>query len=274
MSQDNLVQAPFDLTIRLEPLLPDRQTEHCHGHLFLTLPGQPDQAQPLFERILPCILEHIRFFYSDFDLLGGGICAKRIPETEEERQLIGDRPYDIRVTMREVPDPVPFNPDVIRLFPHTPEVGPLIDQFNSARAARSPIDRYLGMFKVLELQFHTGWDPKKSLRNRKDFISLAYRVVQIKKDGRNKPIQQNEVPGLIDDLVKTRDQCAHLQRQFGYGPHDREVYEWVEPLAGLVEKLALESILHHFRAKAPDRLDSVLASLGPKKSPAKTAVPE
>src|SRR5207244_1449132 len=88
--------------------------------------------------------------------------AEKLPETEDEAREVGDGRWSATLHLQEVRPPKPLDRQIVELFPESWGVSSAIAQFNVARRARTPVDRFLGMYKVLETQFHN--DPDAGAR--------------------------------------------------------------------------------------------------------------
>ena len=67
------------------------------------------------------------------------------PASEEEAE-VGDKRFSWTIQIREVREGIPFDHAAIPRLTNSP----LIKQFNEAKNAKSPVDRFIGLFKILE----------------------------------------------------------------------------------------------------------------------------
>ena len=207
------------------------------------------------------IAEHLSFFYEDFKIAGGMESAERIPENDEEAKIIGEGKYWAQVHLEEVPPPIPFDRRILSLFPFSREFQRIIEQYNSAKKSKNPIDHFLGMFKVIETQFHI--EKKKAreaLLKNKDFCQFMLKNIKQKRDtGGSTPICDHELPNFVNILINIRNRCAHLREHndFGYAPYDAEVFEEVKPHSDLIEFLARESLMEKYRMSNQELFDSI-----------------
>lgn len=250
-------QIEMDVHIEIVPSGEPDGNRFPEGDVYITLPGDPDNSVFMARTLSHGLAEHLSFFYEDFKLAGGVESAERIPENDEEAKIIGEGKYWAQVHIEEVPSPVPFDRRILSLFPLSQEFRRIIEQYNSAKKANNPIDHFLGMFKVIETQFHIG---KRALSRNKDFCQLILKNIRRKREtGESTPIRDDELAHFVDILINIRNKCAHLREhnKFGYAPYDPEVFEEVRPYSGLMELLARESLMERYRTSNPKLFDSI-----------------
>jgi hypothetical protein len=249
--------------IEIEPFVGDETKRFPDGYIYVTLPGSPEESHFLAKEIVYGLKEHIEFFYKDFEISGGMVTAERIPENEEEAMLIGEEKYWAQITVQEVLPGEKFDRRILSLFPSSRKLLRLIRQYNIARKSRTQIDYFLGMFKILESQFHIGNRRAREALLRSDvFCRLVLQNIKVRREpGEFVPIRDDELPNLVNTLVNIRDKCAHLKEQnkFGYAPYDPEVFEEVDPFTGIVEKIARESIMEKYRTSNEGLFNSVFS---------------
>lgn len=240
-------------------LVPEESEKHGHtdGRLLITIPGGFEEHRAFASSLAGDIAEHLAFFYEGFHILGGFVMARFVPETDGEAARIGDKPYTGEIRLVEVDSPLPFDREDLRLFPYSLEISRTIRQFNSACSAKSIVDRFLGMFKVLETLFvDRKQNVRKALRNSSELISVLRGSHRTSLNGeRFREPTDVETVEFIDTVVATRHACAHLQERnaFGFAPHDSEVYKEVEPLYEIIRGAARGAIDRRLRAKRDGR---------------------
>lgn len=209
------------------------------GQMNIFLPGNSKETEDLAYSLAINLAERISFSQASIKLDGSFISNELLPETAEEEALVGENRFSWTVQVREVPQQIPFEPSAIR----TVNNDPLIRQFNEARNAKSPIDRFLGLFKILE-DLYGGRPVKKSFKESPELWEIAFQHLKLEDRGTEREISQTELETLIDDLVNTRNNCAHLLRPQGLGITygDARVQSEVTPLLGPLETLAYEAI--------------------------------
>jgi len=110
-----------------------------------------------------------------------------------------------------------------------------VEQFNAAKNAKNPVDQFLGFFKVLEDLYGPASEKvtlATALKNSTELLQITQKHLHLTENGRNKDLTENDFFVLVDKLVKTRHQCAHLRSSKGFGiPHGHpRVTAEVEPL--------------------------------------------
>jgi hypothetical protein len=254
-------QIDMDVRIEIVPSKEGDEDRFPDGELYITLPGDPDDSVFMARTLSHGLAEHLSFFYEDFKIAGGMESAERIPEDDEEAKIIGEDKYWARVQIEEVPPPIPFDRRILSLFPYSREFQRIIEQYNSAKKSKNPIDHFLGMFKVMESQFHIGKKKARdALLNNKDFCQFVLKNIRRKREtGGRTAIRDHELRNFVNILINIRDRCAHLKEQndFGYAPYDAEVFEEVKPHSNLIEYLATELLMEKYRMSNQKLFDSI-----------------
>jgi hypothetical protein len=248
---DALVPRAVDslrLELRIDPPERTGKPDPNHGHLVLVVPGDPAEMGPFAEHLASDIGEYLAFYHEGFRVLRGAVFAKRIPENAEERSIVGDHPYAVSLKLSEVGEFGPLKREKLQLFPKSFPLQRIIRQHNVARAAASGVDRFLGMYKVIEWFYHRDEKvgAKEALKHNQEFVELLRSAYSVRSDDKaawEVPSDQS-VFELVDELVDTRHKCAHLRESsaFGFAPHDRDVYEKVEPLYEIIIAVAQQAI--------------------------------
>jgi hypothetical protein len=259
----DLVPKQIDMDFRIE-IVPSKEGNDDRfpdGELYITLPGDPDDSVFMARTLSHGLAEHLSFFYEDFKIAGGMESAERIPENDEEAKIIGGGKYWARAQIEEVPPPIPFDRRILSLFPYSREFQRIIEQYNSAKKSKNPIDHFLGMFKVIESQFNIGKKKARgALLNNKDFCQFVLKNIRRKRGtGERTAIRDHELRNFLDILINIRNRCAHLREQngFGYAPYDAEVFEEVKPHSNLIEYLATELLMEKYRMSNQKLFDSI-----------------
>lgn len=214
------------------------------GRILITLPGTPDATESLTQEILFGAKEQIEFPHAQITVLGGLILAKKIAENEQEEKEIGDHPYSGRLEFEEMPRYHPeFDPGRLTGMRAATDYLPVLAQYNLAKLLQSPVDRFLGFFKVLE-KAHApgrGGNLLKALRANDALWNLARKVV-FESASKKYLTNRNRFNELLKKLVRVRDNCAHLRGQTGYSPGDPRIRTEVEPYLEMVSALALAAV--------------------------------
>jgi hypothetical protein len=219
-----------------------RAGEGSLGELYIELPGDVEQTKPLAIQLSRSISEQITFSQGRFTIHYALMCCRRIPETEDEEFIVGDRPFWVNVSLQAVPEPPVFDPRIFSGSTMTPETLPLIAQFNDTRQDKSPIRQYLGYFRIIESVHHSPY-PNISLESALSQADDLHRVYSF--------FDKDETyDNMVKRIVKVRNKCAHLKlpRGFGYTPLDPAVETEVRPLLELVAGMARSCLPTHDEA--------------------------
>jgi len=209
------------------------------GKIHITLPGTGEQTKDLAYSIAFTFAEYVTFTQARIELDGSFISNELLPETPEEESEVGDKRFSMTLQIREVGEKVPFDHAALQRLTNSP----LIKQFNEANNAKSPVDRFIGLFKILE-DSYGGQPVKASFKNSPELKQIALQELTIKENGTTRPFSQTDFEKLVDDLVDTRHECAHLRSSTGFGITygDARVDTDVEPLLEALEVLAFEAV--------------------------------
>lgn len=241
----------FEVEIVLEPETNERRAGEW-AKLHLTARGTFERFSPFVERVAAEVAEHLAFYYDGLRLLGGMVFAERIPENEEEQVAIGDTPHAVKASFVEADPPRRFDREHLRSFPYSLGLGRLLRQFAAARASDNAIDSYLNMFKVVETLYHRGrLKARDALGQSDEFRRLLCRSFQMVVNGTPQEPTDADVTAMINRLVETRDNCAHLREHnsFGYAPGDPEVSGRVARLYEILTDIARAAIQERIDAK-------------------------
>ena len=228
----------------------------------IELPGRPERYQPLAQQLASEFAEKLAFFYPGLRIEGGFSEAERVPENDDEAAEIGDKRHVVSVSLREVDGDIPFNREHMRLLPFMSGLERVIRQYTSAEAARNPVDGYLGMFKVIETLYYQGRrrtiEVLKRAQELREVLRTSYRTRRSDDETWLEPDEQS-IDSMITDMVKMRDQCAHLRghNAFGYAPGNVAVFQEVEPLLRIVHWAAREAIRRRIDSRSGGRLPTM-----------------
>lgn len=240
-------ESAFEALIDIEPHSQSKNAS-CHqtGELKITLPGPQEQTEGLAYWLGRRIVQQISFTQQaemriHYGLVGGEL----VPETPEEIAELGENRYFAKVQLVEAP-PVPeFDGDRLSNLSNNP----LVIQFNVADRAENAIDRFLGLFKILEDRYGPNKPNVKladALRSSKELFDLASTllVVDNKTGVETKLSEKKEYDDLVVKLVKMRHECAHLLsgKKFGVPYGDSRVKTEVEPLLPALSALAFLTV--------------------------------
>lgn len=200
------------------------------GTLYITLGYGVEEAKPIAYWIAQYMTHQISFRSGRFRINYGFVTCKRIAETEEEENDVGDKVYSVELQLEEVIPTPAFDSEKFQENALTPIDMRLLSQFNDAAADENPIKQFLGFFRILESLFsgtnkETLKDAfKKSEKLRRNFEHL---------------FSEGEFEDFVDEVVDIRHRCAHLklEKSFGYAPIDPKIDEEVRPYLGALGEL-------------------------------------
>jgi hypothetical protein len=229
----------FDAVLTLEADEENHGKVRQRGIINIFLPGTNTQTKDLAYSLAISLAEHISFSQARIELDGSFISSELLPETPEEEAEIGENRFSWTMQVREVLDKIPFDSNFLQKLTNNP----LLKQFNEANNAKSSVDRFIGLFKILE-DLYGGHPVKAALKSSTDFMQLALQHLKIEESGAVRQISQTEFERLVDDLVNVRHECAHLRSSTGFGISygDARVQSDVEPLLVPLEILAYEAV--------------------------------
>jgi len=224
---------------------PNNRMSTQSGKLFINLPMSYDEAKPIAYYLAQHITQKISFEFGDFNLRGGLIFCQNIPETPEEQKEVGDAPHCADVSLVEARGPISFNPSCFDNISKLPLDNDLMSQHITARHSPSPIDKFLGFFKILESQFLPK-SKKTTLReslSQSDILLDIFSMSFLPKEGKQ---LHESFCDFVDSIVHARHRCAHLKKsnKFGYSPIDPSVRTEVEPYIKPLEVLTYETIIY------------------------------
>lgn len=214
------------------------------GDLHLVLRGDPEQTREPALRLALRVAQQVSFnLGGELKVLGGLVTGRRIAETENERSAIGEAPYFAEAHMEEYEEPKTFDPSALNSIVMDGPISVAMIQFNSAIQANNIVDRFLGLFKVLESLFTTKKSDKLS-RKLCDSIELRAVADEFAR-ARGWSMSGHDYQSLIKDLMMARDQCAHLRAKCKQGVVSGmpEVSTKVEPLADVLKEMAYRSLI-------------------------------
>jgi hypothetical protein len=213
------------------------------GLLKITLPGNNEQTKDFAYWLSRQVARQITFSQGEVKVVYGLVTGEHLPDTLEEAEQLAEGPYFYEARLVEVlPTPSFDGSSLEKLATH-----PLIEQFNAANKAKNPIDRFLGLFRILEDLY--GPTAKKvtlaeALKASAELLQIAQKHLHVAEDGNERPLTHDDFTGLVDSLVHARHECAHLRSSKGFGvTHgDPRVTTEIEPLTGPLRDLTYEAI--------------------------------
>ncbi|HEV7487700.1 MAG TPA: hypothetical protein VGQ65_18685 [Thermoanaerobaculia bacterium] len=238
----------FEIEIRIAPRLADASnSRERQDWLELRIARAPEKYFLFARQFASEVAVKIAFFCPEFQIRGGFAEAERVPENIEEESSVGEKRHLVLIWLRETDAPFLLNQHHLRLLPFMAGLERTIRQYTAARDGRNPIEGYLGMFKVIETLYYSGRGHIRTVlkgnNELRDILRQSYRTGFADEESLSEPDDLN-IDVMIDDMIRTRDQCAHLRghNAFGYAPGDAEVFRVVEPILAIISIVAREAI--------------------------------
>jgi len=234
----------FDVLITIEP---DEKsynpTIEQTGRLKLILPGDKEQTKNLAFWLAQQTARQITFSQGEVKVVYGLITGEHLPDTPEEAEQLGDTPYFAEAHLVEIIPTPTFDGASLQKLANNP----LIEQFNAANRAKNPIDRFLGLFRILEDLY--GPTNKKAtlaeaLKASTELLQIVQMHLHFTENGNTRQLTQADFSQFVDKMVHARHECAHLRSSKGFGiTHGNpRVTAEVEPLIGPLSELTYEAI--------------------------------
>lgn len=245
---NNRAGIPQELDLEVH-IVPDKKSKDpaadSTDSIFITLPLPYEKAKLIIFTIVHHIADKITFESGEFNIRGGLILGKHIPEAPQEKKEIGEKLYFGEAQFEEVVGPPVFDSTNFTEKSKKQLDIRLISQHNAAKRANTPIDKFLGFFKILESLL----SPIKKGRPMKVYLKGNETLFNIFKNifiYESEEQAQISYSNFVDSIVCTRHKCAHLKanKKFGYVPADPDVQEAVAPYLGALERLTYEAILN------------------------------
>lgn len=241
-STDNQEKMEFEMNI-----VPDKEpkypTAEQTGTMYITIPYNYEEAKDMAKALAHLLSEKISFDFGEMRLHTGMIMCERLPETPEEKEIVGDAPFAVEMHMEEVVTPPKFDAEQLTAQSAITMDTRLISQHNAAKRTPNPIEKFLGFFKIIETLF-VPHNKKVSLQDallsNKDFFNLFAKVLR-----HDSPEQcKKEYETFVTQIVNGRHKCAHmkLKKDFGYWATDPRVRNEIEPHLQVIEVLTYYAI--------------------------------
>ena len=228
----------FEATITIEAT--EKQHDQTRfGQINIFLPGYHKETKDLAYSLAGSLAEHVSFGQHRIRIDGSFISSELLPETLEEEAAVGENRFSWTMRLKEVQGPIPFDSASLQRVTNNP----LVRQYNAANDAESSIDCFIGLFKILEDLFG-GRPLKASFKRSPELWRIANEHLKVEECGTSRTISHADFEKLVDLLVDTRHECAHLRRSIGFGITygDSRVRDDVEPLLVPLRTLAREAI--------------------------------
>jgi hypothetical protein len=228
-------------------IVPDKERKHPSaeqtGIMYITIPYNYEGGKEVIKGLASLLSQRIWFDFGELKLSTGMIMCERLPETPEEKELVGDAPFAAEVHLEEVVPPPTFDAKLLTDQSAVTMDTRLVAQHNSARKTTNPIEKFLGFFKIIETLF-VPHDKKVALQDallsNEDFYNLFTKVIRY-----DSPQQyEKEYKRFILRIVSGRHRCAHmkLKKNFGYWASDPRVKDEIDPHLRALEVLTYYAI--------------------------------
>ena len=233
------------------------------GMLRLLLPGRQEETEKLALWLVHNVAEQISFHHGHLKVHGGLVTGEHLPETPEEEEELGEGRYFANAHLEEVLPTPTFEGGSLRIVTGDPEINQAMRQHNAALRSVNPVDRYLGLFRVLEDLLASESKNRKlaaALKASRTLYDVGYAELTKAVGDSRRQLTRDEFNALVDQLVEVRDHCAHLRTKQGLGiPHgdprvSSEIEPLLEPLRTLCYGVVQQKLLAH-PAEAPGAND-------------------
>ena len=237
-----LPEKEFEAVIVIEPTKKNDNFKEQIGKISISVPGNVKQTEALAEWLAFTICEQIAFSKGKMKLSGGSISAELLAETKEEEEQIDGKPVTIKINLVQSPPKTAYDDSFLGKLISSP----LITQFNEAKNANNPIDNFIGFFKILE-DLYGGHPLKATFKKSTELKQIALNHLVKKENNISIPISETQFESLVDALVDTRHECAHLRSSTGFGISygDSRVQTDVKPLLEPLRIIAYKAVQKH-----------------------------
>ncbi len=206
---------------------PDDKNENAvstSGTVAISIPFDVNKGTPIAHRIAYDFGQRIAFELGDFQISWALLVCERIPETDEEKEEIGELTHNIlQISLQTVPEKLLFDPSSINglQLPRYNQI--LLRLFNDAELKTDIVDKYLTRFKILETEFVDNNSRVPTKQQLKDSLVLSNAFYSIALSHSKNRVSFEK---LIDKLVDARGKCAHLKKyKYGFLPGDQRLKE-------------------------------------------------
>lgn len=241
-SADSEEKIEFEMSV-----VPDEEQKHPNaeqtGIMYITISLNYEEGREIVKGIAYLLSQRISFDFGEMSIHTGVIMCERIPETPEEKELVGDAPFAVEMSLEEVVSPPTFDAKKLSSQTAISMDTRLVAQHNSARKISNPIDKFLGFFKIIETLFgphNSKISSKDALLGSTSFFGIFKSVLRYD----NPELYQDEYKKFVTKIVSARHRCAHmrLKKDFGYWANDPRAKDEIEPYLGVLEALTHRAI--------------------------------
>jgi hypothetical protein len=206
-------------TIEIRPNIRKESSTSSSGTVAISIPFNIDAGSPVAHKIAHDFSQLMCFEFGDFQINWAILVCERIPETNEEKEEIGELTHLLlQLSFRTVPEGISFDKRSINglQLPRYNQV--LMELFNNAEQKTDLVDKYLTRFKIVETEFidNASRVPAKTqLKNAPALFNAFYSIAL------NHSKSRAVFDDLVDRFVDARGECAHLKNyNYGFFPRD------------------------------------------------------
>lgn len=213
------------------------------GNMFIIIPYNYEEGKDFIKFLAHLICQRISFDFGQMKIHTGFIMCERLPETPEEKELIGDAPFAVQMCLQEVVPSAKFDSSLfINQSAKTMDCR-LIEQHNAARHNVNPVDKFLGLFKIIESLF----GPQNKKTTLEDALLTSTKLYNTFKEISSfddPATYEEEYKTFVKRIVNGRHKCAHmkLKKDFGYWSSDPRVKDEIEPYIQTLEIITYYAI--------------------------------
>lgn len=210
--------------IEIRPEPKNEKTISTSGTVAISIPFDIKKGTPIAHQIAHEFGQRMAFEFGDFQISWTLLFCERIPETEQEKEEIGELTHLIlQISLQTVPEKQTFNPGELNglELPRYNQV--LLKLFNDAELKTNIIDKYLTRFKILEAEFidNNSREPANKQLKSSSTLKQVFHAVATSNSNTDAAFAS-----LIDSFVDARGKCAHLKKyKYGYLPGDQRLKE-------------------------------------------------
>ncbi|UJW82549.1 hypothetical protein [Hydrogenophaga sp. SL48] len=210
--------------IEIRPNNKLEKTISTSGTVAVSIPFDIKEGTTMAHKIAYEFSQTMAFEFGDFQISWALLYCERIPETEQEKEEIGELTHQIlQISLQTVLEKQTFNPSILNDFELQRYNPVLLKLFNEAEQKTDLIDKFLTRFKILEAEFienNSRVPAKNQLKGSNTLKQVFYSIAT--SSSKNDAAFET----LVDGLVDARGKCAHLKKyKYGYLPGDQRLKE-------------------------------------------------
>jgi len=237
--------APDEFMLEVKPhsenITPDADQT---GDFYVTLHGNAEESRDKAHWLTFNAVEQMAFHNGQMKILGGLVTGELIPESLEEEQALGENRFFANARIVEYVEQRSFNGKSFSSLSSNSLVIKLISQFNASKGGVTDIDKFLGLYKVLEAIYCKGNNALAALRQNPELFEIFTEVSFGEKAKFKSLSLAGEFDRWLKRLMEARSHCGHLRsdKKVGLIPADPKVKELVEPLIAPLAEIVSTAI--------------------------------